>query len=261
MLPSPPFPAQMRPLILKMDCSLDGYVGRSNGELDWLFPGFDQGHATWLTGRLWQAGAHLMGSVTYAGMASHWPNSTEPYAAPMDQIQKIVFSRGGLPTPRGETRVMGGDLVSEITQLKQMPGKPLLAHGGARFAQALVGCGVVDEYWLIMHPIVLGGGLKPFSRVGDAASPHTSEPTHFRKRGYGHSLAACVRSVMPVAHRYAVRRGPARHSAGALPSAICLATCCVARNAMREWARRPASRLRCSQACWQAVCGIGTLGF
>lgn len=152
----------MRRLILKMDCSLDGHVGGPNGELDWLFPDFDQEYAEWLSGRLGQAGAHLMGSVTYRGMAAHWPNSTEPYAAPMNRIPKIVFSHGAMPTPWGETQVLGGDLAAEITRLKQTPGKPLLAHGGARFAQALVGRGLIDEYWLIIHPLALGSGLRLF---------------------------------------------------------------------------------------------------
>lgn len=156
----------MRQLVLKMDCSLDGFVGRPNGELDWLLPDFDDEHAEWLVDKLWQAGAHLMGSATYRGMASHWPTSTEPYAAPMNRIPKIVFSHGPIPTPWGQTQTVSGDLASEISRMKQEPGKPLLAHGGARFAQALIGSGLIDEYWLILHPIALGSGLRLFPELG-----------------------------------------------------------------------------------------------
>lgn len=162
----------MRKLILKMDCSIDGFVGGANGELDWLFPGFDEEHAAWLVGRLWQAGAHLMGRVTYQGMAGHWPTSAEPYAAPMNQIPKIVFSRSLKETTWSETRIVTGDVTSEITAMKQEPGKNLLAHGGVRFAQALIATGLVDEYWLIMHPVALGNGLRLF--------PELAAPVRFK---------------------------------------------------------------------------------
>ena len=53
----------MRKLVLKMECSLDGFVGGERGELDWLSPGFDAEHGDWLSERLWRAGAHLMGKA------------------------------------------------------------------------------------------------------------------------------------------------------------------------------------------------------
>ena len=155
----------MRKLVLKMDCSLDGFVGGPNGQLDWLIPDFDEEHTDWLVGKLWQAGAHLMGSATYRGMAAHWPTSTEPYAAPMNQIPKIVFSRSLKQTNWGDARIATGDLATEVTRLKQETGKALLAHGGARFAQALIGSGLIDEYWLIIHPIALGTGLRLFPEI------------------------------------------------------------------------------------------------
>jgi dihydrofolate reductase len=170
----------MRQLILKMDCSLDGFVARPNGDLSWLLPDFDDEHAEWLVGRLWQAGAHLMGSATYRGMASHWPTSTEPYAAPMNGIPKIVFSHGPLATPWGETRVVCGDLAFEISRIKQEPGNPLLAHGGARFAEALVRSGLIDEYWLIIHPIALGSGLRLFPEVTAPIRLKPTSHTHFK---------------------------------------------------------------------------------
>src|SRR5438876_12382505 len=75
----------MRKLILQMQCSLDGFVSGPNGELDWIFPDLDAEYAAWGVERLWRAGAHLMGGVTFRDMAAQWPSSTEPYAAPMNQ--------------------------------------------------------------------------------------------------------------------------------------------------------------------------------
>ena len=110
----------------------------------------------------------------------------------MNQIPKIVFSRTGLaaaaPTHALEdaTRlrpganvavsaavaaswtnptVASGNLTDEIARLKQQDGKPLLAHGGARFAQSLVWLGLIDEYHLLVHPVVLGRGRPLFSEI------------------------------------------------------------------------------------------------
>src|SRR6476469_2762957 len=83
----------MRRLILKMSISLDGFVGGPNGEIDWLLRGRDDGARSWIEDTLWQAGLHAMGSRTYYDMASYWPTSSDPFAAPMNDIPKAVFTR------------------------------------------------------------------------------------------------------------------------------------------------------------------------
>ncbi len=64
-----------------------------------------------------------------------------------------------------DATVASGDLAEEIARLKQQPGKDILAHGGARFAQSLVKLGVIDEYRLLVHPVALGSGLFLFSTL------------------------------------------------------------------------------------------------
>jgi dihydrofolate reductase len=166
----------VRRLVLKMSMSLDGYVAGPEGELDWMMRTRSPEGIDWVGQTLWQAGAHLMGRRTYAGMVEYWPTSTDQLAGPMNAIPKIVFSRSGSlplgatsePAPGWEdTRVLGGDLAADIAALKAEPGKDLLAHGGASFAQALVRLGLVDEYRLAVHPVVLGSGLPLF----DGAAP------------------------------------------------------------------------------------------
>jgi dihydrofolate reductase len=186
----------MRRLALQMQVSVDGFVAGPNGELDWVFRSLGDDATAWIVERLWQAGVHIMGRRTYHDMAAHWPTSTEPYAAPMNQIPKVVFSRKGVLEPAGaataraledasrnrearggrsasavssvveewaRSRVAGGELAEEIARLKRESGKEILAHGGASFAQSLAQSGLVDEYRLVVHPVVLGRGLPLFS--------------------------------------------------------------------------------------------------
>ncbi len=86
----------MRKLILRQNMSADGFVGGPNGEIDWIFKSFDDSAMSWTLETLWQVGVHIMGSRTFRDMAAHWPRSTEPIAAPMNEIPKVVFTRKGL---------------------------------------------------------------------------------------------------------------------------------------------------------------------
>jgi dihydrofolate reductase len=185
----------MRKLVLKMSISADGFVGGPNGEMDWLFRTMDKSALDWIEKTLWQAGVHIMGSRTFYDMAAYWPASSDSLAKPMNEIPKIVFSKKGFvekintnlttqalkdkkqnDTDKGISNVsslennltwtnvpVATDLVGEITKLKQQEGNFILAHGGASFAQDLVKYGVIDEYRLLIHPVVLGKGLPLFA--------------------------------------------------------------------------------------------------
>ena len=148
-----------------MQCTLDGFVSDANGDLKWIFPDFDRYWENWAVDALWQAGAHLMGRATYHGMAAHWPTSREPYAPPMNEISKIVFSRTLKRADWCDTKILDGDLAMEVARLKREPGRDLLAHGGVTFARSLVKTGLVDEYRLVVHPIALGRGASLFSEL------------------------------------------------------------------------------------------------
>jgi dihydrofolate reductase len=150
-------------MVLKMHVSLDGFVATEDGEVEWLFRHFDDEMREWEVHGLWQAGVHVMGRVTYGEMAEHWPSSTEPYAPPMNEIPKVVFSKSLEGAEWTDSRVEQADLAEGIEALKRDPGNEILAHGGARFAQSLSRQGLIDEYRLIAHPIALGAGLPLFS--------------------------------------------------------------------------------------------------
>ncbi len=161
----------MAALILKMSVSLDGFVAPADGSSDWIAAGGSDDARRWSAETVSNASAHLMGATTYAGMAAHWPGDSGPFAKPMNEIPKVVFSDSLASADWGETTIAAGDLAGAITRLKQeRSGGYLLAHGGARFARSLVQTGLIDEYRLLIHPTVLGAGERIF------LAPLTIEP-------------------------------------------------------------------------------------
>ncbi|MFC3747775.1 dihydrofolate reductase family protein [Paenibacillus sp. GCM10012306] len=158
----------MRKVVLKMNVSLDGYISTPSGGVDWIFNSFDSGLEQYLVNLFWQADTHIMGRITYNMMSEHWQDSTEGYAAPMNEIPKVVFSRTLKEASWQNSRLVQGDLEEELAFLKRQPGKMILAHGGAGFAQSLMRLGLVDEYQLMIHPVVLGEGIPLFKDMHQA---------------------------------------------------------------------------------------------
>jgi dihydrofolate reductase len=153
----------MAALVLKMSASLDGYVAPVDGSPDWIAAGGSDDAVRWNVETVSNARAHLMGATTYAGMAAHWPSDSSPFAKPMNEIPKVVFSDSLVSADWGETTIAAGDLAEAVTRLKQEHSDGyLLVHGGARFARSLVETGLIDEYRLLVHPVVLGAGERIF---------------------------------------------------------------------------------------------------
>jgi dihydrofolate reductase len=161
----------MASLVLKMSVSLDGYVAPMDGSTDWVTAGRSDDSLRWTVETVGNAGAHLIGAATYAGWAGYWPGASGPFAAPMNEIPKVVFSNSLTSAEWGETTIAAGDLAEAVTRLKrERPDGYLLAHGGVRFARSLVETGLIDEYRLVIHPAVLGAGERLF------LAPLTVEP-------------------------------------------------------------------------------------
>ena len=157
----------MRQVALQMSMSLDGYVASDREHPGASVPE-DAELIRWKLDRVAKAGAHLMGRVTYQEMAAFWPRSTEPYAAPMNDIPKVVFSKTLSPASWPTTRIARGDLAAEIAALKQEPGPDVIAWGGASFAAALAAQGLIDEYCLVIQPVAVGRGQALFAELSAA---------------------------------------------------------------------------------------------
>jgi dihydrofolate reductase len=154
----------MASLILKMSVSLDGFVASPDGSTDWIAAGSSEDARHWTLETVRNASAHLMGAATYAGWATYWPTAPGPFAAPMNEIPKVVFSNSLTSADWDGTTIAAGDLTEAVTRLKhERPEGYLLAQGGTRFARSLVETGLIDEYRLAVHPVVLGAGERIFS--------------------------------------------------------------------------------------------------
>lgn len=185
----------MRNLVLKMSISADGFVCGPNHEIDWLLRTMDKLSLDWIENTLREAGVHIMGSRTFHDMAAYWPTSSDQLAEPMNKIPKVVFSKHGLIDKTSHTQTtqalkdakkinydnrinpvtispyastwtnarVATNLITEIANLKQQAGKFIVAHGGANFAQELVKHGLIDEYRLVIHPVILGKGIALFA--------------------------------------------------------------------------------------------------
>jgi dihydrofolate reductase len=156
----------MRNVVLIMTASIDGFVVAPTGHAGGL-PEPDE-LKRWKLNRIRRAGTHIMGRVTYEEMAGFWPTSTDDYAAPMNEIPKVVFSKTLDEAPWPESSIARGDLADEIAALKNQPGGEIIAWGGAGFAQALSRAGLIDEYAIVVQPVAYGDGKPIFRDLPDA---------------------------------------------------------------------------------------------
>ena len=158
----------MSDVILYMSMSAAGFVDSSRGHPGTTVPETHE-LRQWKLGQISGAGAHLMGRVTYEQMSSFWPTSADPYAAPMNDIRKVVFSTTLTDEAATwpDTTVARGDLATEITAIKAGPGPDVIAWGGARFAGALAAADLIDEYRLLVQPMVLGEGGGLFEHLSE----------------------------------------------------------------------------------------------
>ena len=157
----------MRKIIYWVHTSVDGFVNGPNGEFDWPVMGPElSAYSESLDERV---DTLLFGRPVWEMMVGFWPNaesiSQDPHTlafAPFWRAApKIVFSRS-YPGDEWTTRVISDDLPDAVRALKAEPGKDLLLTGGAGIAAALTEHGLIDEYHIAVHPVVLGGGLKVF---------------------------------------------------------------------------------------------------
>jgi len=161
----------MRKVILSMQMTLDGFSTGPNDEMDYL-PSFTN-EMMWkdLHQEMWRnleaADTFILGRRTYQIWEKYWPaaannsKSTESdirFSRFADETQKIVISNTLDRVEWKNTRLIKDNITEEIQKLKQQPGKNLIVAGGATVAQTFASLGLIDEYLIVVHPVILGKG-------------------------------------------------------------------------------------------------------
>ena len=118
------------------------------------------------------AGALLFGRRTYENFYAVWPKQTNsPYTEFLNNIPKYVASTTlKEPLPWSNSTLLKGDAAQAVSQLKQQPGKDLLIMGSGELIQSLMRANLIDDYVLLIHPLVLGSGRRLFPDGGAAAT-------------------------------------------------------------------------------------------
>lgn len=115
----------------------------------------------------------LLGRLTYDIWAGHWPFTGDDMGRTLTAATKYVASTTlAAPTWEG-TVVLGPDVAAEVSALKEVDGPDLLVAGSARLVQTLLAADLVDQFELLIHPVVLGAGKRLF---GDGAIPRALRP-------------------------------------------------------------------------------------
>ena len=157
-------------LVITEFVSLDGVIEDPGGSEKtpnggWAFR-FDRGPEgdKFKLDELMDADAQLLGRKTYEGFAAAWPSRKDDagFADRMNSMPKYVVSRTLKSADWNNTTVLRGDVVDEIGRLKGAPGRDLLVAGSAQLVHTLAQHQLVDEYRLMVYPVLLGSGLRLF---------------------------------------------------------------------------------------------------
>jgi len=162
----------MRKIVMLNRISLDGFFAGPHGEIDWFIhdPEVDKA-----AHELMSPDTLLLGRLTYQMFESYWPHVGKDPNAPgaarktaseLDQMTKVVFSRTLKEVTWVNSRLVREDAAGELRQLKQGNGPDITIFGSGSLVQLLAGEGLMDEYLMIVTPVILGTGKPLFKDVG-----------------------------------------------------------------------------------------------
>lgn len=160
----------MRRLTFGMNVSLDGYIAAPGDDLGWSVPSDEL--FQWWSDRVEETSLALYGSRLWEAMSAHWPTADQQpgatpahieYAQRWRDMPKVVFSSRNIPVD-WNARLVTGDAVAEIARLKTEEGGPMDIVG-ATLAGAAMRAGLIDEYVLVIHPVLVGGGTPFFTAL------------------------------------------------------------------------------------------------
>jgi dihydrofolate reductase len=143
--------------------TVDGYVGDPNGEIDWAAINWDDELEKYVIGMTETVDCIVLGRKLAQGFIPHRASHPEQEGASVfNNTRKVVFSKTLNKSEWDNTVLAKGDLVEEITKLKEQDGKDIIVYGGATFVSALIKHGLIDEFHLFINPTAIGNGMTIF---------------------------------------------------------------------------------------------------
>jgi dihydrofolate reductase len=161
----------MRKICVFEQVSVDGFFTDDKNDMSWAHK-HDEEWNSFTSSNASGEGELLFGRVTYEMMAAFWPTAQAAKMLPqvaegMNRMRKIVFSRTLDKATWQNTTLVKGDLRTEVTRLKQQAGPDIVVLGSGSIVSQLTEAGLVDEYQIVVNPIVLGRGRTLFETVRD----------------------------------------------------------------------------------------------
>jgi dihydrofolate reductase len=157
----------MRKLLVFNSITADGYFTDKNGDMSWAHRPSDPEWDEFVAGNAQSGGELLFGRVTYDMMAGFWPTPAAAQSFPevaegMNKSPKVVFSRKLDKVSWENTRLLKGDLADEVRKLKEESGDHLVIMGSGSIIAQLALEKVIDQYQMVVNPLVLGAGRTMF---------------------------------------------------------------------------------------------------
>jgi len=151
----------MRKIVATEFLSLDGVMGDPQ---NWSFPYWTDEIGKFKRDELFASDAQLLGRVTYEGFAAAWPSRTDEdgYADRLNSLPKYVVSTTLEKAEWNNSHLISEHVAEAISNLKQQPGQDILIHGSQTLVQTLLKHDLIDQYHLLVFPLVLGSGLRLF---------------------------------------------------------------------------------------------------
>ncbi len=165
--------------------SLDGVMeapggGEGYAHSGWVFDFHDSGTEKYKLDEVLAADANLLGRVTYEGFAAAWPDRSGPFADKMNVMTKYVVSTTlKEPLEWNNSTLLEGDAAEAVAKLKQQDGGDLLVAGSRTLVHTLMEHYLVDEYRLMVFPVVLGSGRRLFPDTPDKTTLKLVDTTAF----------------------------------------------------------------------------------
>ncbi|HMA33628.1 MAG TPA: dihydrofolate reductase family protein [Chloroflexia bacterium] len=166
----------MRKIITSTWVTLDGFIAGPNGEMDWIGEIYDEAMGNYEYELVSAADTLLLGRVTYQSFAGSWPHvpdnpqaseGEKVYARKLNAMRKVVYSRTLERVEWNNSTLLREIVPDDIAKLKQEAGRDIVIYGSASVVRALTNLGLIDEYQILVHPVLLGGGKPLFQDLQD----------------------------------------------------------------------------------------------